>query len=316
MLNRMILILALTAASLGLFAQDAAPAADAADTQVYPVAILPFSERGPGMNGIGQNVADVLFAALVANPHLYLVDRQELDKLLSEAELSLSGAVNAGQAIQIGQLTGARILVTGSVFKAGSNVYVVAKVIGTETSKVLGQSVKGAEAPEVLAERLGNQLNTLISEKASTLVARAPKPEERLAALKQKLGDKKLPTTWVNIRETHISRPAVDPAAETEFIRFYRAMDGMVLDKDRADPAEAEYRIVGEGFSEFAARIRNLVSVKARLEVKVLNKQGEVVAIDRQTTVKVDLNEMGAGKAALQEAAAQIAERLLPKLAQ
>jgi hypothetical protein len=41
---------------------------------------------------------------------------------------------------------------------------------------------------------------------------------------------------------------------------------------------------------------------------------GRVLAVERQTAVAVDLNEQIAGKAALQQASAAIAERLLPKL--
>ena len=41
---------------------------------------------------------------------------------------------------------------------------------------------------------------------------------------------------------------------------------------------------------------------------------GKVLAADRQTAVVVDLNEQIAGKLALQDAAAQIARRMLPKL--
>jgi hypothetical protein len=40
----------------------------------------------------------------------------------------------------------------------------------------------------------------------------------------------------------------------------------------------------------------------------------KIIAIDRQTAVMVDLTEQIAGKNALQSAAAQIAERLLPQL--
>jgi ribosome maturation factor RimP len=59
----------------------------------------------------------------------------------------------------------------------------------------------------------------------------------------------------------------------------------------------------------------NLVSVKARLEVKAVDQaSGKIVAVDRQTTVAVDLTEQIAAKTALQQASAAIAERLLPKL--
>ena len=57
------------------------------------------------------------------------------------------------------------------------------------------------------------------------------------------------------------------------------------------------------------------MSVRARVEVKAVDrKTGRVLAADRQTVRAVDLSEQVAGKAALQEAAADIAERLLPKL--
>jgi hypothetical protein len=57
----------------------------------------------------------------------------------------------------------------------------------------------------------------------------------------------------------------------------------------------------------------NLISCKSRVEVKA-TRAGEIVGIDRQTGVGVDITEQTAAKAALQEAAADLAERLIPKL--
>ena len=51
-----------------------------------------------------------------------------------------------------------------------------------------------------------------------------------------------------------------------------------------------------------------------QVALKAVGRDGKVVATDRQTSVMVDLVEQIAGKAALQQAAAAIAERLLPKL--
>ena len=59
----------------------------------------------------------------------------------------------------------------------------------------------------------------------------------------------------------------------------------------------------------------NLVSVKARLEIKAIDcATDKVIAVDRQVAVEIDITEQIAGKKALQKAAAEIAERLLPKL--
>ena len=110
---------------------------------VYPAAILPFQERGRDAKDEGSKVTDLLFAQLAAEPSLVLVDRADIAKLLAEQEVNLSGLVNPQQATKVGQLTGAKLLITGSVLQVDNSVYLIAKIIGTETSRVVGASVKG-----------------------------------------------------------------------------------------------------------------------------------------------------------------------------
>lgn len=285
--------------------------------EVYPLAVLPFQERGSGAEGYGQKVSDVLFASLVVDPELYLVDRADLDKVLGEQELNISGAVAPGEAVQVGHLTGAKILVTGSVIEVENSIYLVAKIIGTETSRVRGESVKGKASDELapMAEQLAEKVAKRIKKDAGELVAKEVKREDRVKALKEKLGNAKRPTVFVHVTERHVGQATIDPAAETELMLFCRAAGFQVIDPKSGSANRADLKIVGEGFSEFAGRRGNLISVKARLEVKAVEPDtGRVVAIDRQTAVEVDLTEQIAGKTALQEAAADIAERLLPKI--
>jgi len=71
----------------------------------------------------------------------------------------------------------------------------------------------------------------------------------------------------------------------------------------------------GEGISEYATRVNNLISVKSRLEIKLVErKTGKIVVSDRQTSLAVDLAENIAGKQALQDAAADIAQRMLNQM--
>jgi TolB-like protein len=280
-----------------------------------PAAILAFAERGTAVKGTADRVADLLFAELAAHDGLWLVDRQDLQQTLGEQELSASGMVNPAQAVKIGSLTGAKVLITGSVFEVDKDLHIVAKVIGTETTRVLGASVKGLIRDDLgpLVTQLAAKVAETVTKRANLLVAPEIKLADRLAALNHALGDKRRPVVSVRIAERHVGQATIDPAAETEITLFCKETGFTVL--DRADAAKADIQIEGEGFSEFGLRRGNLVSVKARVEVKAVDhKSGEVVAIDRETAVEVDLTEQIAGKKALQTAAARLAERMLPKL--
>lgn len=285
---------------------------------VYPTAILSFEERGSGVKDHGAKVGDILFAKLGANADLHLVDRDDLKKILQEQELNVSGLVKAEEATAVGRLTGAKVLVTGSVFQVDKRIYVVAKIIGTETSRVVGTSVDGKASDEFgpLVEKLAEKVGKLIVEETDKLVPAEVKLGDRVEALNQTLKKAKRPAVFVKIAERHVGQATFDPAAQTEIIVFCRGTGFEVIDPEEGVKGKANVLITGEGISEFGGRRGNLVTVKARLEVKAVDrKTDKVIAIDRQTVVLVDLTEQIAGKSALQNAAAAIAERMLPKLA-
>jgi TolB-like protein len=303
-----------------LLAASSAPAADkAAKTpQVYPAALLPFQERGKDTKDEGGKVTDLLFAQLAAEPSLTLVDRADIAKLLTEQEVSLSGLVNPQQATKVGQLTGAKLLITGSVLQVDNTVYLIAKIIGTETSRVVGASVKGNVRDDLgtLTAELAKEITKTVAQRADDLVAKPISREDRIAMLKKKLGDGKRPVVSVHITERHVMAVIlIDPAAETEVSMFCKETGFKLIDPNDGPRKAIDVRIEGEALSELAVRVGNLISVKARLEVKAIDEAtGQIVAVDRQTTVAVDLTEQIAAKTALQEAGAELAERLLPKI--
>ena len=311
--------LAVTAALL--FAAARAPAAEEKDTdkpeRVYAAALFPFEERGSPAKDMGAKVTDLLAARLGARPELLLVDRQDLQRALGEAELSLSGAVRPAEATRVGQLTGAKLLVCGSVVPVDKRLYLVARVIGTETGRVVSVSVDGKASDELapLAEKLADKVAEAIARQADKLVAKPTPRADRLAALAQKLKGAKRQVVLVQVGERHVGAATADPAAQTELLRWLRGAGFEVVDPDEGARGQADLLITGEAVSEFAGRRGNLVSAKARVEVKAVQRRGgRVLAAERQAAVAVDLSEQLAGKAALQRAAAALAERLLPKL--
>ncbi len=292
-------------------------AKDDKDKVVHPVALLGFEERGAGAKDLGAKVGDLLFAKLVAKPEFYLVDRTDMKKVLDEQQLSLSGAVKADEAVKVGQLTGARIIVTGSVVQVEKKVYLVAKIIGTETGRVAGASVEGVLSDDLgaLAGKLADAIDEAVAKNADKLVPKPVPVVDRVAELNKKLGTGARPVVAVQVAEKHIGQPAVDPAAQTELTKFAKDLGFEVIDLDEGGKSKADVLITGEGFSEVAGRVGGLVSVRARVEVKAVDrKTGKVIAADRQTVVVVDASEQVAGKTALQNAAADLAERVLPKL--
>lgn len=76
-------------------------------------------------------------------------------------------------------------------------------------------------------------------------------------------------------------------------------------------------RTGGEAFSAYGMRKGNLISCKSHIELKVRNvASGDVIAVDRQTSVGVDVAEQTAAKTALENAADELAERIIPNMAQ
>lgn len=300
------------------------------------VAILDFEAKDPAAPDLGSQIGEVLTAVLSGEPGFTLVDRATLARTLQEHELNLSGAVSTEQAVQVGKLVGARILLTGKAFTLGKQVFITAKLIGTETSLVEGVLVKDENGADV-----GNLVVSLATEIADRLRKVGPKlvasddAIDPLPRLKKELAGRAKPKVAVIITEEHMNTAArpqpVDPAVETEVKLMLRECGFEILDVPQNELADwarvirkedvqawprglqnADLVITGEAFSEFAARIGNLVSCSARAEINVISrKDGKIVLAQRETTRAVDLSENIAGKKALEKSGRVLGVRLL-----
>jgi TolB-like protein len=288
--------------------------------EVYPVAVIQFEERGSGAKELGPKVTDLMFAKLVSSPELFLVDRGDMKKAIDEQTLSVVGAVNPEQVTRVGQLTGAKIIVTGSVIHADKQLILVAKVIGVETTRVLGASVEGRMTDELstLVGRLATEVSKTITEQSEKLVPPPSSSVDKLEKLREEFAKIKagtLPKVYVQILEGHVGALVIDPAAQIEISRWARELGFTVIDNVEGNIGKADVIIRGEAFSEVCGRLNSLVAVKGRMELKLIERtSGNVIAADRQTAVVLDATELVGGKQALQNAAAILALRNLPKL--
>ena len=203
-----------------------------------------------------------------------------------------------------------------SIFKADKELVVTTKIIGTETSRVFGEVMKApAAAASItdLSSELAAKLARKINENSEALLAHGETREQRIEKLLKNLRAAKRRTVSVKIPEQHFGTRVPDPAAETEIGLLLQKAGFTLIDEKSA--AKPDIEITGEAFSATGLRKGNLVSCKARVELKAHDrKSGKILAIDRQTSVAVDLTEQTAAKTALQNAAMDLSERLLPKL--
>src|SRR5215831_7201053 len=138
---------------------------------VLTVAVFDFESKDEATHDLGPKAATLINANLSADPQIETVERAELEKVLGEHELGLSGNVSAETAAKVGHLTGAKVLVTGRIFKADKELVMVAKIIGTETSRVYGEMSQGPAASAAITDLsadLAKKIVKTVKEKGDT----------------------------------------------------------------------------------------------------------------------------------------------------
>jgi TolB-like protein len=288
------------------------------------VAILDFQSDAPGAPHLGDQISQTLSATLSAEPGFTLVEREAMVKILTEHSLNLSGLANPDDAIKIGKIVGAKILITGRAFAIDKEVFITAKLIGTETSIVQGVLVRGESNGDMgaLILSLSDKIAAKLRDSGNQLIAGNDSLADPLPGLKDQLAKLKLPFVSVRIEEQHIAAVVpvrIDPAAETEVRSMLGECGFTIIDGDEHDQNRALVTTVinGEAFSEYASKIGNLVSCLARVEIEITDRQsGKVIFSDRETARAVDLAENIAGKTALQKAARIVGIHLLQHFVQ
>ncbi len=101
-----------------VFADDALSTTKTVAENKPVIGVLKFQDETGAMflqGGVGRALTTMLTNELSARPTLTIVERQKLRAVLEEQNLSASGRVSAETSIQIGKLTGAQYLITGTI---------------------------------------------------------------------------------------------------------------------------------------------------------------------------------------------------------
>jgi len=101
------------------------------------IAVLPFESKGIG-GALGQiDLLDKLVTGFVGINRFKVIERAQLEKILEEQKLGMTGIIDASTAAQIGKGIGVDGVVCGSITQGGNAVTIDARLIDTETAAII-----------------------------------------------------------------------------------------------------------------------------------------------------------------------------------
>jgi TolB-like protein len=281
-----------------------------------------------------KDVTALVTADLSANPQFTLVERAQLNKVMGEQALGSSGTISADSAARIGQLTGAKILVTGHIFKLNREVVVTASIIGTETGRMFSDTESANWTNVVaLSSNISARITQTITDQYTNLVTNEVRSrDEQIERLIQNVKGTRRPSVSLHIVEQSGASPKkrrgkavqlekgadADGAlntTETEMGTVLQKAGFKVVDEKSEDRPDVV--ITGNAVADTEKKRGNLFSCAALVQIKAQDRQtGNIISVDRQESTVADMGRQTAVEKAFANATDTLLERLLPRLAE
>ena len=100
------------------------------------IAVMNFS-RIKVSRSVAQSVAEIINNELVRSKQFTIVERGQLKKILREQRFVLSGIVSEKDAVKIGELVSAKMIVIGKVILIEDNYLISVEVVDSEKGTIL-----------------------------------------------------------------------------------------------------------------------------------------------------------------------------------
>ena len=280
----------------------------AESVQIPTVAMLPFEARTRSgeQNADGKSIAELIGISLLEPGSVELVERAELDKALDELQLSAVGLTEKESQLKLGKFVGARILITGSMFQSGDKHYLVAKIIGTETSRVMGCSVSGTGDFAGMTGELAPKIAAILEKQSEKLLPRPESVDTAATQLKSTVSGKQR-KVFVRVKE-EINVSVPDPAAETALKALLLELGFDVVNAE----AGADFTVTGEAVASQAGDYRKFTSASARVELSVFDREKKLLATGAAKESLAGATYVIAAKEAIEQAALRLSGELFP----
>lgn len=106
------------------------------ENQKHTIAVVEFSDLKGSVSNFGRFVSEELITRLYQTRKFKVIERQQLNKIIAEQKLSLSGVVDPSTAQKLGRVLGVDSIVFGSISDLVRNLKINARLISAETGEV------------------------------------------------------------------------------------------------------------------------------------------------------------------------------------
>lgn len=151
------------------------------------IAVLDFRNNGtPEYNYLQNGIADMLTTTFAASRKIRVVERAQLEKVVDELRLGLSGLIDERTAAEVGKISGAQYVVMGAYIHMGNALRIDMKVVETQTAMLVPGAAASARSKnmetldETIDELAAKLLHKLTGESFRPAVTGDPSRKGRL----------------------------------------------------------------------------------------------------------------------------------------
>jgi len=122
------------------FARDAG--ARSIDLAASPAAVFPYGcDEKLAKKRVDVAVGELFTARLLRGGSFKLLERSQIDQVMKEQALGLSGAIDSATAAQVGKLAGARLAILGTVARVGKAYQISSKLVDAQSAEIISASI-------------------------------------------------------------------------------------------------------------------------------------------------------------------------------
>lgn len=130
------------------------------DKQAHKLAVVGFTDLNGYKSALGAFISEELITNLVNSGRFDIVERRELDRVLSEHEMYTEGIFDQSTIAELQKLLGIEAIITGSITNLGTQVKINARSISVQTGKIFAAASITVDKDPVVEHLLNQATNS------------------------------------------------------------------------------------------------------------------------------------------------------------